>query len=294
MLFRRLEARGGRVVATQTGSAGDSGTGSMAHMLTLEGRSRRRLLDDQAVHERARETRQVVRAVPRTAIGDGAACMAMGLGLDARGVLPPFPPVGRNAEAVFATVLRRCRHDALLGFLPWTVDHHPPQARAELPEALFASFAAFGANDLLRLLVVASSVEPDRADPARSHRALGDVLVRWSSLALADFEEVVRVQALRSRSLEAVLLEDALRRHGRAPPFWARDVDRALSVVREALPRAALGYPVDLVAALGEPTARAHFRELVRRYGELLRVWPDLWTAALELRSEGLRAATRV
>jgi hypothetical protein len=43
------------------------------------------------------------------------------------------------------------------------------------------------------------------------------------------------------------------------------------------------------VAALGEAAGREGFRDLVRRYGELLRAWPDLWEAACDLRREGVR-----
>ncbi len=302
MLFRRLAGRGGRVVATQSGSGGDAATGSMAHLLRLEGRSRERLLADEGTYQRALERRQVIRAAPRAAIGDGAACITMGLGLDARGVLPPFVPVQRNAGGVFAVVLRRCLHDALLGFVPWTVEHEPPEARDTSPAACWASFDGLLGNDLLRLLVAASRVEPDRVDAATeqpppaagaSLRALGEALSRWGSLPLADFEEVVRVQVLRARSLDLLLFEEALRRHGRAPAFWARDVDRAVALLRAGVPRPESAWPTDFVAALGEAEGRACFQSVVRRYGELLRVWPDLWNAALALRVEGVRVAVR-
>jgi hypothetical protein len=291
MLFRRLEARGGRVLVTRSGSAGDAGTGSMAHALALEGRSRERLLASEAIYRRALSSRQVIRVSPRAVVGDGAALMAMAIGLDARAVLPPFAPVQRNADGLLGAVLRRCYHDALIGYVPWAVEHAPPEARETSPEAFWASFGALGANDVIRLLVFAARVEPDREDPGRSLRALGEVLSRWGSLPLADFEEIARVQALRGRSLDLALFDDALRRHRRSPAFWARDVDRALALFRESVTRPSLAYAADLTAALGEDGGRAASKDLVRRYGELLRAWPDLWEAARELRAEGVRPA---
>jgi hypothetical protein len=291
MLFRRLEARGGRVLVTQTGLRGDSGTGSMAHLFALEGRSRDRLLVDEATYRRALLTRRVLRLSPRHAIGDGAACTAAGLGLDARALLPPFCPVQRNQDGLFGAVLRRCYHDALLGFLPWALDHDPPEARETDLTTAWSSVGALGANDLLRQLVVASRVEPDRADPGNSVRALGEVLVRWGELPLADLEDRVRAQVLRGRSLDLSILDHSLHRHGRAPSFWARDAERAFEILAASVSRAEAAHPADLVAALGETTGRERFRDLVRRYGELLRAWPDLWEAARELRAEGVRVA---
>jgi hypothetical protein len=294
MLFRRLEARGGRILVTQSGLRGDSGTGSMAHLVGLEGRSRDRFLADEATYRRALETRRVLRVSPRAAVGDGAACTAAGLGLDARALLPPFCPVQRNQDGLFGAVIRRTYHDALLGFLPWALDHEPPQHRGSAPEAALEALGQLGANDLLRLLVVAARVEPDRDDPGRSLRALGDVLVRWGSLPQTDLDDRVRAQVLRGRSLDLAMLDEALSRHRRAPAFWARDAERAVEILATAVASPAAAHPVDLVAALGEAEGRAAFRDLVRRYGELLRAWPDLWEAAVALREEGVRPGVDV
>jgi hypothetical protein len=295
MLFRRIEARGGRVRVSQAGGCGDAGTGSMAHLLSLEGSSRDRMLADEGVYLRAIRARRVLRVSPRLAVGDGAACMGMSLGLDARELLPPFPPAQRNADGVFGAVVRRSFLDALFGSIPWAVEHVPPEARATSPESFQQGLALLGANDVIRLLIIAARVEPDRDPsldpPGRSLRALGDVLSRWGSLPLPDFEDLVRTHVIRARSLDLSLLDDALRRHGRAPAFWARDADEAREAIRRAVERPGVAWPADLCATLGEEAGRACFPSLVRRYGELLRAWPDLWEAARALRAEGVRLA---
>jgi hypothetical protein len=311
MLFRRIEARGGRVRVTQTGGCGDAGTGSMAHLLRLEGRSRDRMLADEAVYLRAIRARRLLRVAPRPAVGDGTACMGMALGLDARELLPPFPPAQRNADGVFGAVVRRSFLDALFGWVPWAVEHTPPEARSASLESFREGLALLGANDILRLLVAAARVEPDRdspvhdggsagsADcagsapkpPGRSLRALGDVLSRWGSLPLPDFEDLVRTHVIRARSLDLSLVDDALRRHRRAPAFWARDADHAVEAIRKAVERPGVGWPADLCSTLGDDAGRACFASLVRRYGELLNAWPDLWEAARAQRAEGVRLA---
>jgi hypothetical protein len=101
----------------------------------------------------------------------------------------------------------------------------------------------------------------------------------------------VRAQVLRGRSLDLAVLDETLSRHRGAPAFWARDVARAREILAAAVASPAAAHPADLVAAFGEADGRAAFRDLVRRYGELLRAWPDLWEAARALRAEGVRPA---
>jgi len=292
--FRRLEARGGRVVVTQTGAAGDTGTGSMWHYLVLGDPSRARLLGSEAGYRHAFTRRRVVRAVRRTTLGEGPFLMSMSLGYDARAVLPPFFPVQRNADGLLGVLLRATWSDAFFGFVPWAVEHAPAATRATSFPELLESLGAAGCCDLVCLLVGAARVEPDRADPAATLRALGAVFEGWGKLPLPDFEEIVRVQALRARSLDLVVLEDLLSRHERAPTFWARDATLAAETLRAKLSRPSLGYPADLVAAFGEEVARPLFARLIRRYGELLQAWPDLFAAALELRREGVRPGVAV
>jgi hypothetical protein len=291
-LLRRLEPRGGRVACTQIGGAGDSGTGSMWHYLFLGDPSRSRLHASEAAYRHAFTRRRVVRAVRRATVSDGGFFMSMNIGLDTRSLLPPFFPAQRNSDGVFGSVLRAAWHDAFFGFAPWVMEHAPAARRASPFPAFFEGLGRTDADDLVCILINGSRVDADRDDPARGLRALGEVLERWGSLPLADFEELVRVQVLRARSLDLVMLDEAVQRHQGAPAYWARDVERTVAGVRAALPAAWLPYPTDLVTAYGEAAARPLFARLVRRYGELLQVWPDLFEAAIDLGRRGVRPGT--
>lgn len=88
------------------------------------------------------------------------------------------------------------------------------------------------------------------------------------------------------------MLDDALTRYGRAPTFWARDVERAMDTVRSLLSEPWISYPADLVETFGEQRAREVLQRLVRRHGELLRAWPDIFAAAIDLGRRGLRPAS--
>ncbi|MEO7328718.1 MAG: hypothetical protein ABI193_09085, partial [Minicystis sp.] len=289
LFFRRLGAEGGRVACTQTGGAGDSGTGSMWHYLMLAGPSRARLHTSEATYRHAFIHRRVVRAPTRATIGDGAFCMAMGLGLDNRRLLPPFMPVTRNGDGLFACALRLCMHDAYLGFLPWVVEHTPPAPRSSPFEELFASLRGIASNDILCHLLFGSRLEVDKQRPDENLRALGAILERWASQSAADFEEIVRLNVLRARAHDLASLEEILRRFQHKPDYWARDVERAAQVLREVIETPSFAYPADLVARFGEAEGRARFQRQVRRYGELLRCWPEMIEAARSLRRKGVR-----
>jgi hypothetical protein len=294
-LFRRLARGGGRVACTQTGAAGDSGTGSMWHLLLPDDSlGRARWLATEALYRHAFSGRRVVRAVRRASVTDGSAVMSMSLGVDLRALVPPFFPVQRNADGLFGVTLRAAFPRSFLGFVPWVVEHAPATRRTSPFPELLASLGRTASVDLLCLLVSSSRVDPDPDDPARNLRALGDVLGRWAALSAPDFEEIVRIQVLSARSLDLQMLDLALTRHGGTPAFWARDVEDASAALRAALTSPRLAWPADLVDDFGEEAGRALFQRLCRDFAALLQAWPALFAAALDLRHQGVRPGVPV
>jgi hypothetical protein len=294
-LFRRFARGGGRVACTQTGAAGDSGTGSMWHLLLLDDiLGRARLLATEALYRHAFTGRRVVRVVRRAAVTGGSAVMSMSLGVDLRALVPPFFPVQRNADGLFGVLLRAAFPRSFLGFVPWVVEHAPASTRASPFPAFFASLGRTASVDLVCLLLSSSRVEADPDDPARNLRALGEALGRWAALPPADFEEIVRIQVLSARSLDLEMLDLALARHGGAPAFWARDVEQAKAALHASLTTPWLAFPADLVDDFGEEEGRACFQRLCRAFAALLCAWPDLFAAALDLRRLGVRPGVRV
>jgi hypothetical protein len=147
------------------------------------------------------------------------------------------------------------------------------------------------AGQALQVLIGALAPSLPAAGPDERLRALGARLEELGTAAPADFEAalsaLLRAQlgGLRAR-LEALLGE-----YGGQPPYWAEDVRRLLTALREALPQHVWASPTDLRAAVGLERARELFRRLVHQFGDLLRVWPDLVEAARDLRACGGRPA---
>jgi hypothetical protein len=270
--FARRCARGARVRTTQLGLRGDTGTGTLGHYLELRGSSRERLVASESGYAEAWRSRRMVRAVTQPTIAHTAGLMGYALGVDARAMVAPFPPILRNADGVFGAVMRACFRDYASGLLPVVVAHLPPEARHGSLDRLLETLARPGANDRLSQLIPILA-HPAPRDPQSAMRHLGRALV--SLVDGGDWAHELMTRVARSRAGDIARLNETLILHDHEPTWWAQDVQRtvvaleASAVGREPLESGDLGS-----AALGE---------YLRRYGRLLAVWPDVVEAAGEL-----------
>jgi hypothetical protein len=127
--------------------------GSPIYFLSLHGPSRARLLSSETVYRRALARQQVLRAVTRPTVSDATFCMALNLGVDNRELLPPFTPVQRNQDGVFARILHACFQGGLFGFLPWAVLHQAPSTRWLCPDDFWRMAAQVSTGQILEALV---------------------------------------------------------------------------------------------------------------------------------------------
>lgn len=291
--FGRLEPAGGRVLVTASGSMGDSGMGSPIYFLSLEGASRSRLLQNEKLFRHALARQQVVRTVRRPTVCDGPYCMAMNLGLDNRDLLPPFMPVQRNQDGVFAAILRACVPGGYFGFVPWTILHQVPVIRRLSPEECHQSATRVTSGQVLQALISTFAPGPNRADARKSMNALGQAFIDWGLALPADFAHLLRLLMWNQASRKVMQLENLLRSSGGQPAFWADDVRQFLTLWKSVLPNLHYAVPHDLLETAGDD-ACASFQRLVHRFGRLLRVWPDMVDAAKQLRAGGRRLAVNV
>ncbi|MDP3962776.1 MAG: hypothetical protein Q8Q03_02845, partial [bacterium] len=106
--LRKLNGKGGKILCTMMGIAGDVASGSPFGYLLLKGISRERLLRSEEAYQKIILNRHVLRKTNFPAITDGSFLMTTTVALDHREVLPPFLPVFRNSDSVFGTTLRKC------------------------------------------------------------------------------------------------------------------------------------------------------------------------------------------
>jgi hypothetical protein len=279
---------GGQVGVTATGVAGDSGMSSSLYFLLLREASRERLNRSEAIYRGAVGGHRVARAVTRPTVVRGGVCQALNLGLDHRRPLPPFLPVQRNQDGVFAALVKACCHDTYFGFLPWMISHEPPRPRRLTDDDLVRAAVGVRSDQIVQLLIRASA--PGSGGTFDQNlTAVGRALNRLAALPEERFRESVRLVVWEQMGGLARQLSDRLREYGGRPEWWAADVRRLLDALRTRLAEPDFMGPEDLRRAFGPTEALSALQQLVGRFGRLLRCWPVMVEAALDLRALGVR-----
>jgi hypothetical protein len=312
-LLDRVLTRPSQVRATFTGLFGDIGWYSPTWLLLLTGASRERFVGTQAAYLSACASRQVLRVVSRPTITDGRYCQATLLGLDNRVALPPFMPVQRYEDGVFRLALRTCFEDAYFAHLPWAAFHDGNENRRWSREDIVRTAPWIRTGELM-VQCIRSHVPPSSTDPETRLRSLGDHLDSLGQLPPADFQRFVQHRVREQKTRYLSHLESLLEEHEGAPPHWAEDLRRHAATMHDALRMEAFFVPRDLVVSRhtagpearnyggpnsipGERTLREAQKlaqRLIRGYGALLRLWPDLISASRELRGRGVEAGVLV
>ena len=249
------------------GSYGDSGYGNARATLVLEDAMREALHD--GGYERMRFSREIVRIPDYDVSGLGTYLMGMQCAFDARALLPPFFPVGRNEDGFFALTLRimypasRTLYPAF-GFL-----HDPPESRP-FDHATLTGFKP-PLNELLMSLSIAVVPPENFQDPRERLLHIGEKMREAASLSAVEFTGIIHETWSKSVIAYAEHLESLLGTYDRIPISWAEDVDVLLENVY-----AHVREPALLFGASGCNCSVDEVRSHADRYGRLLCQWPDL------------------
>lgn len=289
-----LQPDGGTVTFTMAGSFGDSGLKESLPFFFLEDSSLDRLLNADGGHRGAMASRQIARGVLRRTVSDHQLCVGMNIGLDNRGLLPPFQTIARNEDGTFAAMVRVCVPGSFIGFLPRAIFHDPVIRRAFDVERFDESVGALEAADVLYHLIGSWPEPVARSTARRRMVSLGSYLVELGMLPAPEFEHRLRQVWLMICSSEAAYIEKGLRQHGsRLPESWSADLRRYLDTLIHRL-------ETDGPVALGElsgctpEASRATLQRYLGDFGQLLCAWPDLVDGARRLRDRGCRLGRRV
>lgn len=184
------------------------------------------------------------------------------IGLQTKCLLPPWPPLSRGAERVFAALLSRCAPGA-----PWI---------AHLPFAL------------------AGALPGREAAPGAGQVRTADFLAHWLAGGREDFSAagkyLVRLSDRAERWAET-LLETAVRILSRQIAECEQAQDEAgAEAIRRRVEAGDFAIPLEFVG----PGGREEFRQFTARYGELLGRWTDLLDAAREVNQTPVRLRRRL
>lgn len=289
--LENMDVDGGAVTFTMAGVLGDSGLRESLPFFYVEGPTLERLFRAEGGHRAAMASRQMARGVLRTTISDTDFCIGMNIGLDNRGLLPPFQTAARNEDGIFAQMVRSTIPGSFIGFLPRTLLHDPVIRRHYEIERFHESVGALEAADALLDVMKSWPHPPVRSTPRRRLMALGAFLVELGTAPAAEFEQELRSAWLGRCSWEAAYIEKALKDHGdRQPASWSADLQTYLEALQARLDSDPSPAPGELAGRPPEE-GRAVMQRFLEDFGRLLQAWPDLVEGARELRLGGCRPA---
>jgi hypothetical protein len=298
-----LEA-GGRVVVTTNGWVGDCGWRSPIFYMLQTGDSWRHLVRSADFYRTVTASKEIVRFMPRPAVGNAESFMAtMFCGFDNRGLLPPFPPVLWGEDLLYGLTLQLAFPAARAGHLPWVALHDPIEQRGFWPGEMVRTASGIDHSRLVSALL-ADFVPDFRLEPADALRRLGAFLQELGRMEPGAFDELAR-RKVRDRAeafaagLEARLADwqeqaERIDLKGGAGELWAADVRRYRDLLRRHAAEPGFAVPLDLLYHREPEEARRLAQRLLVHHGIALAHWPDLIEAVRGLKARGQSLAKAV
>jgi len=262
-LGKSIQGRNVRI--TLNGLIGDCGWGGASKYLFLEGEAFGRLTQSRDHYEASVCSREMLRVVPRPMLMDSVDdMMTTVMGVDNRTPLPPFLPVARGEDIVFARTLAASMPDSGFIFLPAALLHQPVEPRAFRKGEIIRSASGVDLSTLLSELIGMFGLKSlPQSD--------------WSAVRAATDAYVARI----SRTLGNRISADT-------PDFWVRDAGEYLRILNEHSPLEDFSIPLDLRYGRPLEVARKKTLELIHLYGRLLIHWPEIVRAASKLKEQGM------
>jgi len=262
-----------RTAVVSTGVVGDCAMSSPAGLVaTTDEPTRSRLLASEDTYRRALTSREIVRQALVPTITEAPHLMMTAASLDNTGLLPPFMPMGRNEDGLYARLLRRCCPGAHIGHLPVAILHAPKGRRT-----YDASSVPMRVSEVLQLCVEDWSRSAASAgSPAERMESVGKFLVEIGSLPQPDFDRAIHSLVGGSALARIELLVALLDRNRYHPPYWVDGIHRQILHLERAAADPWFSIPQDLRGAGSAQGGMAELKSLIANYGLLLRGWPTI------------------
>jgi hypothetical protein len=282
-LLRRLQKADARIVATFTGHYGHPGVPTSYYYLTYRGETLARLTGEGEGQYRAfLASGGVCALVPQMAIADASLSPGMAIGIDARTLIPPFPPVMHAEDFVWGAAVWHCCASGFAGHVSVAVRHDPGIGRGIIAPPLLGCrpVALWEFAHLLRGVVCRWVPPLGTVDDLERMDSLGRYLCEIAAAPGGDFQEYVRQFVIRHESDKIGFMEESMQEESAAPEFWRKDLFDYIEQTRLALAEPDFDIPFDMRAKWPAPEARALIQRIIFAYGRLLRAWPALVAAA--------------
>ncbi|MEQ1877475.1 MAG: hypothetical protein ABL958_12585 [Bdellovibrionia bacterium] len=271
-----------RVRLSFSGTAGDSGFFRPTFLLWLMGEGRERLMRDAPTFYDLMTSRQIVRSVDRTTFARVGFCVSASLGLDNRSLLPPFLPVTRGEDFLFARLLGTTEARALSAFLPFQIVHAPAEDRRHTVADIVNT--GYSIAPFMVMVFGLDEVKPDTGrSPEESLKLAGrrlNEMVSWTDSELVDFAHQHHRATVdhQQKTLERLVDSQAVK-----PDFWVEQINLLLTSNAKAVTDRYHCFGGPFTEGLSELESVKKIRGLIAKTANTLIAWPELIQAAKTL-----------
>lgn len=283
-LLGALYRREGRVAVTYNGIIGDTGMYSpLRAVVFAKGDTRSRFWGSKGVYNLALNSRFAVRHAANRTVCHGGETFATVIGLDNRGLLPPFQPNFRGEDHLFSRIVTGHLQRNYLGHVPFSVLHQP------LEERRYAAFdlGRIRACEILEILTLGRETPEDQRPPREQLESLGQRLIEIGSIPHAEFRTLL-LQLVSERAERCLLGLGALLRQVDPMPDFLRDtITEQMDHVNESRSDEHVLLASDLDGQFSPIEGLIELQRFVSNFGYLLKWWPATLEQARLLKKQG-------
>ena len=203
------------------------------------------------------------------------------LGIDARKITPPFPPVLRACDHIWITIMLALENHSFVSYLPYAVyheiSHKTPFIQKDYENTSPES------NILLVLFIEQIQRNLLSVLPEITYNILGNQLIKISQLDDKSFVSLCHDQWLSYTGSAIDTLEKRLLEYKKKPRHWAADVKDYISLLEEKSVNPENSLPRDFLKNYSIPESIRLFKLFIQKYGRLIKSWPVIWEEAVKL-----------
>ena len=198
-------------------------------------------------------------------------------------ILPPFFPIARNQDGIFAAAMMACMPNSMIGQVPWVAKHQPFPARNYKKGEI--SNYRFKLNTLIvSLLNSYSKSEYTNKKNTENlnigdnrYKEVGEYLEKFANKNNDDFINFIQKYISTNIDKATLSLGKFLVSNNNYSEEWQRDIRKYLLNAQEYKKSSQFGIPHELINENRSFSENIELtKSLISMYGKLLKHWPEI------------------
>jgi hypothetical protein len=204
--------------------------------------------------------------------------------MDAREILPPFPPYGRNQDGIWAAVMLALNQNAFISHIPFAIYHEMSNKNIFTDKDYEDASVEFG---IITVLIIEHCRKKlISLFNKTTYETLGYQLISLSRITDKQFISLCHDLWLDYAGNTICNLENKLIVNKRKPKHWAKDVDKYIVLLENQSLNPENALPRELRKHHSIDETIRLYKIFFKDYGNLLKSWPIIWEKALKLNIE--------